>query len=61
MTVRVWPLICAWAEWRRRQRRGRRNVRMAELSAGTPDDSMKEKMLLDMIDDIICRYLYADI
>ena len=34
---------------------------MAELSAGTPDDSMKEKMLLDMIDDIICRYLYADI
>ena len=35
MTVRVWPLICAWAEWRRRQRRGRRNVRMAELSVRT--------------------------
>ena len=26
-------------------------------AGGTPDDSMKEKMLLDMIDEIICRYL----
>ena len=28
-----------------------------EAEGNTPDDSMKEKMLLDMIDEIICRYL----